>query len=434
MPNIYEGGDSEHVELISVVSQQPARQTADGNTPVSIADIPLIGEGWADGSEDDADEDDDEPLLDLNDGGGSEQLFRVVSDPGRLVLGRGPFWAGRLWCRWERGCGACEAMMGNVKNPAVYTVIYFVVVMFLVVFGILGVILPGTDCEWDRAHYNDSDDVDSDSCHIFARTLPSWLSVLAVGLFAFYVNSVKCWQAAGPKEGQTVLDKASRVGTREFGECASFWCCEKLPGLFCDWVCSSGCGGGGILQGLCAGILGGPGAAEYVDRAKAGECIELRPCSCNCNAGNVSRRPRTSSLHDTPFACGSGRCFLPTGFCPCLSTRRLLWWAASEYPDDEATRIAANVLAGSQRAEVVEYAPTQSATSCCLFGVAPLGSTAHDTEYAGYRCPLSLACELNKPKLAAPPPSTTAPPSGTERAMRCLAGSNFHLPPIHRPT
>eukprot|EP00729_Bicosta_minor_P009270 gene9270-16861_t len=82
----------------------------------------------------------------------------------------------------------------------------------------------------------------------------------------------------------------------------------------------------------------------------------------------------------------------------------MLWWAASEYSDEEAARIATQVLAGSSREAVVEYAPTPSCTSRCFVGILPLVDIVDRIvgakSWVDYRSPLTLACELNKPKLA----------------------------------
>lgn len=455
--NIYEDTDPEMVELISVVAQQPARQLAlaesGGSQPQGtsqdyaqrkVGDLNCLTDFKNDGGGDN----DDVPLLVPGD------------DSDALVLGRGPFWAGRVFGR------SLKAWCGLMESDLVvwFFFCFFIVAIVVFLWWLFWSLSDGlgSDHDWsfgvgcnkkypaNRTAHNHSnhsntssaffhfavsdfgplpdgfstdngfnvDDDDSngnvrDDCHAAKRAGIALLTFVSLAFAALLCATLRGWRKSGPRKASTVLDlnyhsssptyphasRSTQGGQRECRECAAYWCCERLPGLVCDWICTTVCGGGGVLSAL-ASILS-PGPAAVCDALKEGKCPKG---ICIDPENNVSRRPQQFNCLDTPFAIGSGHCYLPTGFCPCLHTRRMLWWAASEYSDEEAARIATQVLAGSSRHAVVEYAPTVSCTSKCWVGIIPCVDIVDRFDGAAktriYRSPLTLACELNKPKLA----------------------------------
>lgn len=453
--NIYEDTDPKVVELISVVAQQPARQlavaesggsqpqgTSQDNAQRKVGDLNCCFKNDGGGDNDDA------PLLVPRD------------DSDALVLGRGPFWAGRVFGRSRK------AWSGLMKTaPGFFLVFLALIIIFFVFWLVFSLVYGlGSDHDWtfgvgcnkkypaNRTAHNhsnrsntssaffhfavsdfgplpdgfgtDNDDelnVDDDDSNENLRADCHTAEVGGIALIAttsllFVVlpcATVRGWRKSGPRKGSTVLDVNSHSsaptyphtsrniqgGQREGRECAAYWCCERLPGLVCDWICTTVCGGGGVLSALAWMYF--PGPAAVCDALKEGKCPKG---ICTGPRNNAPRRPRHPSCLDTPFAIGSGHCYLPTGFCPCLHTRRMLWWAASEYSDEEAARIATEVLAGSSREAVVEYAPTASCTSKCMFGILPVVGVRDrffgTKSWVDSRSPLTLACELDKPKLA----------------------------------
>eukprot|EP00729_Bicosta_minor_P021857 gene21857-35164_t len=196
----------------------------------------------------------------------------------------------------------------------------------------------GTDN--DEGFNVDDDDSNGNlraNCHWakgFGIALTAAMSLVFVLLLC---ATVRGWRKSGPRKASTVLDlnyhsnsptyphtsRNNHGGQRGCRECAAYWCCEQLPGLVCDWICTTVCGGGGVLSFVAS--LCSPGPAAVCDALKEGKCPKEGICIHPQN--NQSRRPRHPSCLDTPFAIGSGHCYLPTGFCPCLHTRRMLWWA-----------------------------------------------------------------------------------------------------------
>lgn len=429
--NIYEDAEPKVAELISVVAHQPARQPAVDDAGRSqrqevrnfaqtrqfgdLNSAPNEYKNWSD-----SDVDDDVPLLVPGVAG---------NETDALVLGRGPFWAGRVWGRSRK------AWWGGVFQKIGLS-LGFIIIGFSLLSWISAGLLNGfsKDNDWtfgvgcskkypvNRTN-DDGFNVDDDDSNGVIRQncrATELFGIVASALIALLFMAtlyatVRGWQKSGPRNGSTVLDlndlndnhadqphtsRHNQSGRRECRECASYWCCETVPGLVCDWICTTACGGGGVLPMVCSICL--PGPAAWCDALKEGKCLKG---ICTRFSNNASRRPRGDHCLDTPFACGSGHCCLPSGFCPCLHTRRMLWWAASEYPDEEAARTAAKVLAGSSRESVVEYAPTASCTSRCVAGIIPLNNIIHRADennkpWVDYRSPLALACELNKPKLA----------------------------------
>lgn len=452
--NIYEDADPKVVELISVVAQQPARQLAvaepGGSQPQGtsqdyaqrkVGDLNCLTDFKNDGGGDN----DDVPLLVPGD------------DSDAMVLGRGPFWAGRVFGRSRKAwCGLMKTAPG---------VFLALIIIFFVFWLVLSLVYGlGSDHDWsfgvgcnkknpaNRTAHNHSnhsntssaffhfavsdfgplpdgfgtdnnegfnvDDDDSNGwlradCHDVEGLGIALIIAMPLTCVVLLYVTVRGWRKSGPRKGSTVLDlnyhsssptyphtsRNTQGGQRECRECAEYWCCERLPGLVCYWICTTVCGGGGVLSAL-ASILS-PGPAAVCDALKEGKCPKG---ICIDPENNVSRRPQQCSCLDTPFAIGSGHCYLPTGFCPCLHTRRMLWWAASEYSDEEAAQIATQVLAGSSREAVVEYAPIPSCTSKCCVGILPLADILDrccgGKTHVDYRNPLTLACELDKPKLA----------------------------------
>lgn len=460
--NIYEDTDPKVVELISVVALQPARQLAlaepGGSQPQGTS------QDYAQRKVEDLN------CCFKNDGGGDNDdvpLLVPGDDSDALVLGRGPFWAGRVFGRsWKAWWGLMKSAPGVLvfsRRKLYYTLALSLGALLIVYFGLwLTISLIrglGSDHDWtfgvgcnkkypaNRTAHNhsnrsntssaffhfavsdfgplpdgfgtDNDDgfnVDDDDsngnlrvdCHTAEGAGIALITTTSLTCVVLLCATVQGWRKSGPRKGSTVLDvnylsssptytyasRNNHGGQRECRECAAYSCCEQLPGLVCDWICTTVCGGGGVLSAFA--LICFPGAAAVCDALKEGKCP---------NSGQLSRRPRHCSCLDTPFAIGSGHCYLPTGFCPCLHTRRMLWWAASEYSDEEAARIATEVLAGSSREAVIEYAPTASCTSKCYLGIIPLADIAERLDggtksYVDYRSPLTLACELNKPKLA----------------------------------
>lgn len=458
--NINEDVDPTVAELDYVVTQQPARQLARAES----------GGSQPQGSSQDYAQ---RKVGDLNccfknDGGGDNDdvpLLVPGDDTDALVLGRGPFWAGRVFGRSRK------AWWGLMKSaPGVFWV-FLVVVLYASIASFLNwlvfslVIGLRSDHDWtfgvgcnkkypvNRTAHNhsnhsntssaffhfavsefgplpdsfgtDNDDelnVDDDDsngqlradCHTAEGAGIALIATTSLVFVVLLCATVRGWRKSGPRKGSTVLDvnyhsssptylhasRNSHGGQRACRECAAYWCCERLPGLVCDWICTTVCGGGGVLSCLASSCF--PGPAAVCDALKEGKCPKVGICVSP--EDNLSRRPRQECCLDTPFAIGSGHCYLPTGFCPCLHTRRMLWWAASEYSDEEAAQIATQVLAGSSREAVVEYAPTPSCTSKCLFGIIPLADILDrccgGKTWVDYRSPLTLACALNKPKLA----------------------------------
>lgn len=441
--NIYEDTDPKVVELISVVAQQPARQLAvaesGGSQPQGtsqdyaqriVGDLNCLTDFKNDGGGDN----DDIPLLGPGDN----------SDA--MVLGRGPFWAGRVFSRsCAAWCGLMKSALGIFWVSAVVFVVFLLGFLRGGSFGIGCTFYPANRTVHNHSNHRntssafvhfavydfgplsdgfgtDNDDgfnVDDDDSNGYVRfdchTAEGFGIALITATFAgLLYATVRGWCESGPRKGSTALDlnyhsssptyphtsRSTQGGQRECRECAAYWCCERLLGLVCDWICTTLCGGGGVLSALASICF--PGAAAVCDALKEGKCPKEGICIPPQN--NQSRRPHHPSCLDTPFAIGSGHCYLPTGFCPCLHTRRMLWWAASEYSDEEAAQIATQVLAGSSRHAVVEYAPTASCTSKCMFGILPLAEIFDQAlgtkSYVDFRSPLTLACELNKLKLA----------------------------------
>lgn len=457
--NINEDIDPTAAELIYVVAQQPARQLAlaepGGSQPQGtsqdyaqrkVGDLNCFTDFKNDGGGDN----DDVPLLVPGD------------DSDAMVLGRGPFWAGRVFGRSRKAW--CGLMKGA---PGFFWVSVYYVLFFFLCFGFSLIIGFGPDHDWsfgvgcnkqypaNRTVHNHSnhsntssaffhfavsdfgplpdgfgtdndegfnvDDDDSNgqlraNCHAAEGFGIALIATMPLAFAVLLCATVQGWRKSGPRKGSTVLDlnyhssapsyphtsRNNQGGQRECRECAAYWCCEQLPGLVCDWICTTVCGGGGVLS--CLASLCFPGPAAVCDALKEGKCPKEGICVWSSDI--LSRRPRQECCLDTPFAIGSGHCYLPTGFCPCLHTRRMLWWAASEYSDEEAAQIATQVLAGSSREAVVEYAPAASCTSKCVVGILPLADIFERFDGGGskswvdYRSPLTLACELNKPKLA----------------------------------
>lgn len=453
--NIYEDTDPKVIELISVVALQPARQLA----------VAESGGSQPQGTSQDYAQRKVEDLncCFKNDGGGDNDdvpLLVPGDDSDALVLGRGSFWAGRVFGR------SCKAWWGLMKSvPGVFWVfIFFLSFVIVCFFGWVTAGL-GSSHDWtfgigctkkypaNRTAHNhsnhsntlsafvhfavsdfgplsdgfgtDNDDgfnVDDDDskrnlrfdCHEAEGLGIALIATTSLAFVLLLCATVRGWRKSGPRKGSTVLDvnyhsssptyphtsRNNQGRQRECRECAAYWCCERLPGLVCDWICTTVCGGGGVLAGFASICF--PGPAAVCDALKEGKCPKEGICTDPENNG--SRRPCHPNCLDTPFAIGSGHCYLPTGFCPCLHTRRMLWWAASEYYDEEAARMATQVLAGSSRHAVVEYAPTASCTSKCWLGILPfvgiLDRFSGTKSYVDSRSPLTLACELNKPKLA----------------------------------
>lgn len=456
--NINEDVDPTVAELDYVVTQQPARQLA-------------LAESGGSQPQGSSQEYAQRKVGDLNccfknDGGGDNDdvpLLVPGDDSDASVLGRGPFWAGRVFGRSRK---AWWRLMKS--SPGIFWVFLVVLVAFGTSFleWLAGDLYNGlgSDHDWafgvgcnkkypaNRTAHNhsnhsntssaffhfavsdfgplpdgfgtDNDDgfnVDDDdsngnlraNCQDAEGLGIALITAMSLTCVVLFYATVQGWRKSGPRKGSTALDvnyhssaptyphtsRCSHGEQRECRECAAYWCCERLPGLVCDWICTTVCGGGGVLS-LFASLCF-PGPAAVCDALKEGKCPKG---ICTHFRNNVSRRPRHLSCLDTPFAIGSGHCYLPTGFCPCLHTRRMLWWAASEYSDEEAARIATKVLAGSSREAVVEYAPTTSCTSKCCVGILPLADIFDRLDgakrHVDYRSPLTLACELDKPKLA----------------------------------